>query len=176
MANPIGNPLSRLIRQRGYAGGELNTLDKQLEAATAALHEARFVCRNLRKSRQAIIKQMAELDVKITTQSAIRTEEIRAMRFVPKRFSCRHGSIVSELVKYLKEAGRAVTTHEIVDHMVGLFNLPVSTPQERRYARKWVTGKINLLARKGVVCRLHDPTDNLTGLWLWTGNYGGEKD
>jgi hypothetical protein len=169
MANPFGYPLSRLIRQRSYAAGELGSLEADLAAASATLSAARITHRALQREQQLVIRQLAELDMKIEEQSAIQVQDIRACKATPKRIKCRRGSIVSELVALLKAAGEPLSTSVVVDHMVRKFGLPTATPQDRRYTRKWTTCKLQGLVRRNAVKRLHDPTDNLTGLWLWIG-------
>jgi hypothetical protein len=169
MVNPVGNTVSRLIRERSYTGGEIKVLEQKLAQAAAVLKDAGAAHRKLRRELRVATLRLAVLDAEIAEKSTVRLSEICARRAVPKRFSTRHGSAVGELVRLLKTAGRPLATHELVTPMVDKFGLPVATTAERRYARKWVTCKLQALAHKGAVVRLHDLMDNLQGLWLWNG-------
>lgn len=169
MSNPVGNVVSRLIRQRSYAAGELKALDKQLAKAEEAIHAAKAAHRALMGERRAIVKGIAALDSEIAEQSRVQIAEIAAVKATPKRIKCRWGSINSEFVALLKSAGGPISTSEIIAHMVAKFGLPVGTASERRMTRRWATAKLQVLVRRGAIVRLHDPTDNRIGVWLWVG-------
>ena len=169
MANPIGYRLSRIIRQRSYAAGELEIIEEKIRKSQVALHEVQTAHKALLKEQKQLVTRLAELDAELVQRSEIEPSEIYARRQIPKRYSDRHGSVVATLVELLKNADAPLTTTQIVDIMAERFALPRTTPNERRYARKWVTTKLRVLVKKGAVVPLHDLTDNLTGLWRWTG-------
>lgn len=170
MANPVGNVVSRLIRDRSYAGGELERIERRLEVAAANLRAARATHSAAKREQQVILQRLKELDGEIAERSAVRIADIRARVATPKRYTVKWGSQIAELVRFLKAAdGEPLTTAQIVDHLVSLYGLPLGTVDERRYARKWVTSKLQHLARRGAIERLHDTNDNLLGLWLWVG-------
>lgn len=169
MANPIGYTLSRIIRQRSYAAGELKIIEERICQSQAALHEAQIAHEALLTGQKQLVTRLAELDAELIQRSEIDPSEIYARRPIPKRYTDRYGSVVATLVELLKAADAPLTTTQIVSVMADKFALPQTTPNERRYARKWVTAKLRVLVKKGAVVPLHDLTDNLTGLWRWTG-------
>jgi hypothetical protein len=169
MANPIGYTLSRIIRQRSYTAGELKIIEERISQAQAALREARIAHKALLKEQKHLTARLAELDAELTQRSEIEPSDIYARRPIPKRYTDRYGSVVATLVELLKESDAPLTTTQIVSVMAEKFTLPQTTASERRYARKWVTAKLRVLVKKGAVVPLHDLTDNLTGLWRWTG-------
>lgn len=170
MATSIGYAVSRLIRQRSYAGGELKRAEKKLEQATAVLRSAQAQHRAAKKEMQAVLKQIAELDGEIEAQSAIDVGDIYARKATPKRHTRKWGRHLVEIIHVLRAAeGKLVTTTQVVAHMADLYGLPQTTAEERRFARKWVTAKLSYLARRGAVERHHDLAGNSPGLWRWSG-------
>lgn len=169
MAKSTRLALLYYIKQRCYAAGALNAVDEKLKSSGAALRAAQAAHRKLRKEKKAITERLGELDVEIAKRSAIDPNDIYARQAIPKRFTPRYGSIAAELVTLLSKADGPLTTVQIVAHMAEKFSLPLGTVEERRYARKWVTQKLNVLVRKGAVVPLHDSFDNKTGIWRWQG-------
>jgi chromosome segregation ATPase len=169
MANYVGTSLARLIRARSYAGGERLALEEQLAASATKLREAEAAHSALTQALATLLTRIADLDAQIKARSEIRAEEIRALKATPKRVKCRHGSMISELVRLFREAGRPLSTVEIRDHMATRFRLSLETVEERTVARQWARDKIKSLLRKGAVVRLHDPSESRSGLWLWVG-------
>lgn len=169
MAKSTRLALFYYIKQRCYAAGALNAVDEKLKSSEATLRAAQAAHRKLLKEKNAITERLGELDIEITKRSAINPDEIYARRAIPKRFTPRHGSIAAELVTLLSNAEGSLTTAQIVAYMTEKFKLPLSSADERRYARKWVTQKLNVLVRKGAVVPLHDSFDNKAGVWLWKG-------
>jgi hypothetical protein len=169
MANRVGTVVSRLIRQRSYTAGDLNTIEKKLEEATTRLREAQVACRAIKKEQRSILKKLSELDAEIARQSAIQVADIAARRLTPRRIRCRHGSINAALVDFLKHSGQSVTTTEVIQYMARTFDLPIDTPDDWRDAREWTRKKLKPLAKQGAIVRLHDPSDSLLGRWQWIG-------
>jgi DNA primase large subunit len=168
MVSPVGYLVTRLIRQRSYAGGELLRTEKKLEQATATLRAARAAHRAAKKEMQVILKRVEDLDREITERSAVDISDIYARRATPKRRTRRWGKHLAEIAELFEKTEDGIlSTAEIVDHMALLYDLPQITTAERRTARRWITSKLQYLVRRGAVERLHDPSDNLLGRWVW---------
>lgn len=176
MANHLGTTLSRLIRERSYKGGELRALEHKEAAAKSRAMEAQAEYRKLLSQRRQTAKHLAKLDAEIQKRSAIDPAEIRAVRAMPRKMKCRHGSVNAELVRFLREAGHPIGTTDIIAHMAAKYGKRLDTPQAREEARRWVTEKLRVLVRKNAVHRLHDTDSTVPGLWLWVGRYAGAEE
>jgi len=169
MANHVGVQVSRLIRERSYAGGEKLKLEDQLAAVAIQIQEAEAAYASLQSAYRVLMARMEYLDEQIKAKIDVRTEDILARQATPKRVRCRHGSMNAELVRFLRDAGRALSTAEIQAHMTTRFGVPTGTAKERESARYWVRDKIKYLVDKDAVAKVHDPAEPGVGLWLWIG-------
>lgn len=164
MANHVGTKLSRLIKERAYTAGHCVLLRSNL----VKLQEELF---QLDQEIQQAETRIAELDGKITAISAIDTSHIKPIRSTPRRQEGRYGEFRRKMVRILKEAGGPVKSGDILKHMVAVFNMPMSTPQERNRSRELVRRPLQFFKAKGAVIRLPSTPDSLEGVWCWTDNY-----
>jgi hypothetical protein len=158
--NRLGAHVSRLVRDRAYAGGELRSLQrraKDLKSELQAVEE-----RILEASRL-----ITELDEAIASRSCIETALIRPIRLTPRRIGSRHGTFNATLVAFLRDAGRPVLTSEVLQHMTEAFHLPTATAVERESTRRRIVRPMRNLVAKGVLERLHDVDGNTEGCWVW---------
>jgi hypothetical protein len=164
MANHVGPKVSRLIKERAYTAGHCALLRSRRVRLQEELSR-------LDQELLQVETRIVELDGKITAASAIDTSHIKPIRSTPRRQEARHGAFRRELVRILKEAGGPVSSGALLQHMVAVFNLPMSTTKERNRSRELVRRPLNVFKAKGAVVRLPSTPDTLEGIWCWTDNY-----
>lgn len=161
MGNHVGARLSRLIRERAYTAGALQEMDKQVEMIEAELSAAREKANDARA-------RIEHLDQEITKLSAIEPENIRPIRAMPRIMKGAHGDFGRELIRILKEEnGGTLEMLQMVRHMAAVFDLPMSTPEERERAGYLVRRRLNVFRKKGAVERMPTDSSNAPGLWRW---------
>lgn len=159
MANYVGAPLARLIRERAYTAGALVKAQKAVDEGISALRKA------VAERREVIIR-LAELDEKIQ-QSEIDPADIRPIRRMPRRNYGPNGTVVSDLIDLIQGAKGAITTKEIISAMVEKHGFPMDTPEHREETRRRIVRPLRSLASKGFIQRLHDTENNKEGVWIW---------
>lgn len=160
MANYVGTKLSRLIKERAYRSGDLNSLQKEADELSARLKKARGTIRQQAKA-------IAKLDEQIETLSAIDPNDIRAIRATPRSLTTPHGAFRRELVDFLKKQRGPVKMDAIVDHMVKHFDMPMAPPDERLRTFQRVRRPLNVFKQKGAVKRLPSCPETGQGIWMW---------
>ncbi|RLJ63764.1 hypothetical protein [Sulfurisoma sediminicola] len=169
MANHLGSPLSRLVRERAYRAGDLKVVEQQEAAAREKIKAAVSALRAIREHRRGIEEKLKTLDAEIVKRAAFDAALIRPIRACPRLGPFRYGEFRAEMIKTLKEAARPVTTRQVVMAMVRAFGMPFAIPAEREATRRRVVETLRTLARRGAIQRLHDTSKNAEGLWLWEG-------
>jgi hypothetical protein len=160
MALNISHKLARLIRDRAYAGGALRRAERQAHKLQGQLTVAEG-------EHAAASAAVAKLDEQLAAYLSIDPTQIRQIGRTPRRVQLRFGAFNAELVRYLRDAGRPVSTQEIILQMETVFSLPPAFGEERDLRRRKTARRLRGFAARGVVRRLHDPSDNQVGLWAW---------
>lgn len=164
MANHVGSTLSRLINERAYTAGRCVKLRSIRDELQAKLQTTKRDIKRLEA-------RLAELDLSITTMSAIEPSDIKEIQAMPRCIVMRHGTFRREMVSFLQSAGKSVTTGEIIAHMATKFDLPLGSPADRRRTRDAIRRPLNRFHEMGVVTRLESHDDSLQGVWCWKGDY-----
>lgn len=162
MGTRLGTKLNRLIKERAYLGGTISILNSEL-ARIQLLAEAKVAELTVANSR------LAEIDRLITEYSAIKPEDIRAIREKRRRVKGEHGKLILELTMLLKSKNGPVDTRDMVTHIVNKYSFPMTNAAERRSARAAVNGPLNKLKKLGIVQRLPSASGSSAGRWLWIG-------
>ncbi len=163
MARAISLKLARLIRERAYAAGELKKAARKAKALRLALEDAEA-------ERMRAAAALQEIDVKLDKYPSIKPVLIRSIEAHPRRVELTHGAFTRELIRFLRTAQRPVTTQEIIEYQLRVFDLRKgNTAQEREWFRNKTSKRLRVMSEKGAIQRLHKRGDNKLGLWLWIG-------
>jgi hypothetical protein len=168
MAKYISNEVARLIRQRAYAKGALSSLDKEESKSLADFVQLRQALLKLRQKKKKAIAHIAKLDAEITKLLPVDPDDIRGIRHTPHS-GAKHGAIVRTIVRVLKNSSGPIQTPDIILIVVAELGWDFDTPDAREVARRRVIKPLQVMAKKGVVTRLHDATENKVGAWKWVG-------
>ena len=164
MANPIGNRLSRLVRERAYLSGSLSGLEEEVR-----LTETTLVAK--RRRLELTLQRLAEINQKITEISAIDLSKIAAIRRTPRVGKKEHGALGRTVIELMK-SGQPMSTVELIRFMAQPFGWDLSTIKGRKYAMDAVRQPLRRFKAMGVVERLSDglaETGQLCGVWRWIG-------
>lgn len=168
MTTRLGNKLNRLVKERAYLGGDLDTLKKDRDNLTTAI---------ARKNNEISAKEirLAELDSQITDLSKIDPDDIARIKVKPRISSGEYGGLRIELMNLLMSQEQPVATGEMVNYIVAHFSYPVETPAERRAARSAVLGVLFQFKKRGVAVRLPSLDGSKQGRWQWVGYQGDNQ-
>lgn len=169
MANHEGRTLSRLIRERSYQAGRLQLIERQLVDADAALTAAKRTRDRLRSEIRTATHHLNGLDQSIQAYDGITPADIRPVRRYGKRSATRYGVLTAALVQIFIEAEGPITTLEIRARLVEKSQFPVTTAAEQALTADQVRDAIKKLLRRGLIARLHEPSQNRVGCWMWLG-------
>lgn len=163
MARAISLELTRLIRERAYASGGLKKAAKKAKTLRLALEDAEAE----RIRAEASLK---ELDGKIGKYPSIKPTKIRSIEAHPRRVEMTHGAFTREMIRFLRTAQRPVSTQEIIEHQLRVFDMEEGgTSEEREWFRNKTGKRLRVMSDKGAVQRLHERKTTKLGLWLWIG-------
>ena len=163
MARAISLDLARLIRERAYAAGELKKAAKKAKALRLALEVAEA-------ERMRAAASLLKIDVKLGKYPSIKPVLIRSIEAHPRIVELTHGAFTRELIRFLRTVQRPVSTQEIMEYQLRVFNLREGdTVQERDWFRRKTCRRLRVFASKGVLQRLHELDEGKLGLWLWVG-------
>lgn len=95
MANYLGAPLSRLIRERAYLTGEIGTNSNQIKEAEALLSQ-------LTLAQEKCQSKLQDVDQLIVKLSEIDPDDIRSIRKNERIIIGEHGSFRKELIRFMK--------------------------------------------------------------------------
>lgn len=170
MANFLGAPLSRLVRERAYRAGDLQKVEQRQAAIrrqVARLVREYRVLREIRKEKAALV---AETDGRIKEYADLDVEAIRPICLTPRRVVARHGTFRAEIVSFLQaQNGEPIPSAPLVKHMVAKFSLPMGTVDERREVTQAVLRDLRKLTCLGTIERLPHPDDPTLRVWRWIG-------
>lgn len=169
MGNHLGLQLSRLVRSRAYRAGDLERLKQEERDAREALKAATRSLRFAQRKQRAVESEIQALDVEIERRALLDISLIRSIKMTPRQGPFRHGELTASIVQLLKEAAGPATSRQVILALVEALNLPYASPAEREATRRRIVEKLRVLARRGAVTRLHDPTRSIEGIWLWVG-------
>jgi len=159
MANYVATKLSRLIKERAYRSGDLNSLQNETDELSAQLKKKRGTIRQQAKA-------IAKLDEQIEKLSAIDPNDIRAIRATPRRLTPPQGTSRRELIDFLKKQDGPVRMDAIVNHTVKHFDMPMAPPDERLRTFQRVGRPLNVFKPKGAVKRLPSCPETGQGIWM----------
>ena len=170
MANPLGNKLSRIVRDIAYTKGDVLM---QKIAADKAMEQLKLVAAEFKTARSAIRRSEAHLvalQTALGEQTDIATDDIRAIRHWPKLPTTAYGKVIKELVRYLQEAGEPRSTGDIVTHLATKFGMPIGTNPERVETSCSIRRRLRKLVQQGVVARYPEETvldGHSVAHWHW---------
>jgi hypothetical protein len=160
MALNISLKLARLIRARAYAGGTLRRAERRLLKLQEQLAIA--------ESEYGVARaEVAKLDVQFVDYTSIDPSQIRRIGPKPRRGKLRHGAFSTEILRYLRDVGRPVSTQEIILQMETVFSLSPVFGEERAFRRSKTRRRLREFGERGVIRRLHNLHDNQVGVWEW---------
>jgi hypothetical protein len=163
MARAISLELARLIRERAYAAGDLKKEVEKAKILRLALEDAETECIRA----QAVLKK---IDEKLGNYPSIKPTLIRSIEAHPRRVELTHGAFTRELIRFLRTARRPVSTSEVIEYQLRVFDLEEgSTGEERKWFRNKTSKRLRVMSDKGVIQRLHERKTTKLGLWLWIG-------
>lgn len=162
MTNPVGNTLSRLIKERAYLSGAISAIENNIEILRLQLN-AKVDLLNQQ------IERLNELDARIIELSAIDVADIRAIKSTARVMKGSHGELKRALIDVLKCSKIPVTSGELVKHIAEQFSYPLDTPAQRRAARNAVICPLNLMRKRGAIVRLPSLNSSQQGRWQWVG-------
>ena len=113
MANPIGNRLSRLVREHAYLSGSLVGLKEEVRLA-----EANLAAKVGRLS--LALQRLTDVAQSIAELSAIDLSGIAAIRATPRVGKREYGDLRSAIVDIMKH-GKPVNTAEMVQSLARMF-------------------------------------------------------
>lgn len=165
MANPLGNRLSRLVREHAYLSGSLPGLKADVRLAESALTT---------KTRQLelSLQRLAEVDQQITELSGIDVSEIIAMRRTPRVGKREYGALRRTIIDVMSN-GRPMRTVDLITLMAPIFEWDLSTLKGRKYASNAVCDPLYRFKARGLAERLpnvRSDTGQLCGVWRWIGS------
>lgn len=172
MANHLGNPINRIIRDIAYTKGELLTQKGVADKAQAQLRQAANEFKTARCAIRAAEARLSSLKASLAEKMDIPVEDIRAIRHWPKLPTTSYGKVIKELIRYLQVAGEPVTTGEIITYLVDKFGMPFETEAQRDETRSRIRKRLRKLVQQGVVVRYPKETvrDGLSvAYWHWVG-------
>lgn len=164
MANPIGNQLSRLVREHAYLSGSLVGLKEEVRLAEANL-AAKVGDLSL------VLQRLAEVAQRITELSSIDLSGVAAIRATPRVGKLEYGALRNAIVDIMKH-GNPVNTAELVQSLAPLFGWDLLTHKGREHARHAVKRPLAVFRQKGIVERLPDHLSKngiKCGVWRWIG-------
>jgi hypothetical protein len=164
MARYISAELCHLIRKQAYTAGALNKIRRSILQLDRQLLE-------LRDKEEDIADRLAKLNVKLSRYSSIDPARIRPIAANPHTSSLPRGIFTKELVRYMREMKRPVSTYELECHLFSVFGFAPETAKERERLHRKVRKCLRVISAKGAIKRLHNPKsgDGTTmGIWLWT--------
>jgi hypothetical protein len=162
MANYLGVPLARLIRQRAYQAGEISRVG---ERVGVLLENVQRIQRELEieQARKASLEsRLQETDRKIESFATyLDVNDIRSIRPTPRSGQFQHGDLTRFLVDLLKSTEKPIPTSLIVQTAASYFGFAMTTAEERDQSSRRVKQPLKVMSRKGAVKRLHDRDKNL---------------
>lgn len=164
MANPIGNRLSRLVREHAYLSGSLVGLKEEVRLA-----EANLAAKVGRLS--LALQRLTDVAQSIAELSAIDLSGIAAIRATPRVGKREHGDLRCAIVDIMKH-GKPVNTAEMVQCLAPMFGWDLSTRKGREHAMHAVKRPLIVFRQKGLVERLPDHLSKngiKCGVWRWIG-------
>lgn len=175
MANYLGVPLARLIRQRAYQAGEINKVGERLEVLLENVQEIQREL-ELKQARKALLEErLQETDRQIEAfANYLDVNDIRSIRPMPRSGQFQHGELTRFLVELLKSAEKPIPTSLIVQTAASYFGFSMATAEERDQSWRRIKQPLKIMSRKGAVKRLHDRDKNFEGAWLWIRHSGSE--
>lgn len=165
MSRRIGQQLCQLIRDKAYATGALHKVRREIADLNGQLCV-------LRDNEKNLATTLAHLDVRLAKYAGIDPSRIRAITANPHTTNIPRGVFTREVVRYMSESRRPVSTFELEKHLFTVFGFSPETPKEREQLHRKVRKCLRIATAKGAIKRLHNPRsrDGKTlGLWQWAG-------
>lgn len=165
MARYIGAELSRLIRERAYTSGALKRTKRSITQLNRELLE-------LREKEKEIAVRLAKVDTALGKFASIEPARIRAIAANPHTSNLPRGVFTRELVRYMRDRERPVSTFELEQYLFGVFGISPQAAKEKERLHRKVRKCLRVISAKGAIKRLHDPESRdgkTVGLWLWAG-------
>ena len=172
MANPLGNKLSRIVRDIAYTKGDVLMQKNAAEKAMEQLKQAAAEFKAARSGIRRAEARLAELRATLGEHTDIAADDIRAIRHWPKLPTTAYGKVIKELVRYLQEAGEPCCTGDIVTHLATKFGMPIGTNPERVETSCSIRRRLRKLVQQGAVARYPEETvldGHSVAYWHWIG-------
>ncbi len=166
MAKYISAELARLIRSRAYASGALNKARREIAQLNHQLCE-------LRDKEEDLAARLSNINIELGRYSSINPARIRPIATNPHTSSIPRGVFTAELVRYMRQVKRPVSTYELEQYLLPVFGLSPRMAKERERLHRKVRKCLRMISAKGAIRRLHDPESRdgkTVGLWQWIGD------